>query len=267
MNPCSLRMERQCISKMLRIFFACLLIFLAPYAQAKFTMPKYNFALKILATDELRSDLNWIHYRFQNESGPKLAKEYAQKLQAAKPAMHPDDVTLNADKRKAAYFKQSIADVTTLTKAMRDREVMAMIDAFEEPDMQRIKQFVEAYPKISNILLNYDHYRTLLNEVHAIYTADHKQKWEIASDITIGMLENKPLYVDFSDKKAENRFSNNVVNYLTNNFELRQLGIIKEFFGSTLGKKYITTVIALYNERYHTVEEIYKKNYPVFAEP
>ncbi|NDE89751.1 MAG: hypothetical protein EB059_01220 [Alphaproteobacteria bacterium] len=167
---------------MLRIFFACLLIFLAPYAQAKFTMPKYNFALKILATDELRSDLN-------------------------------------------------------------------------------------AYPKISNILLNYDHYRTLLNEVHAIYTADHKQKWEIASDITIGMLENKPLYVDFSDKKAENRFSNNVVNYLTNNFELRQLGIIKEFFGSTLGKKYITTVIALYNERYHTVEEIYKKNYPVFAEP
>ena len=54
---------------MLRVLFACLMILFAPQAEAKFTTPKYNFTLKLMPEEELRSDLNWINYRMQNDFG------------------------------------------------------------------------------------------------------------------------------------------------------------------------------------------------------
>ncbi len=252
---------------LLRVLFACLLMLIAPVAEAKFTTPKYNFTLKLMPDEELRSDLNWINYRMQNDFGPKLSKEYSEKLAAQKPLMHPVDVGMMTDQRKEAYYKQCAEDLVKITKPMRDREIMFIIDQFEDADLERVKNFFEAYPKFANTLMNYDHYRTLTYEVHAVFTQDHKKRWEIAADIAVMLLQTKPLYIDFNDEKVENRFTNNVVNYLTNNFDMKQLATIKEFMGSMLGQKYLGIVYRLYNGRYHALQEIYKKNYPVFAEP
>ena len=251
----------------LRILFACLLILLAPHAEARFTTPKYNFTLKLMPEDELRSDLNWINYRMQNDFGPKMAKEFADKLSVQKPTLHPVDVGMMTDERKDAYFKKSAEDLVKITKPMRDREIMFIIDQFEDVDLERVKNFFEAYPKFANVLMNYDHYRTLTYEVHAVFTTDHRKRWNVAADIAVMLLQVKPVYIDFTDEKVENKFTNNVVNYLTNNFEMKQLQIIKEFMGSMTGQKYLGILYRLYGNRYHALQEVYKKNYPVYAEP
>ncbi len=251
----------------LRILFACLFILLAPDAEAKFTTPKYNFTLKLMPDEELRSDLNWINYRMQNDFGPKMTKEFSEKLSAQKPLMHPVDVSQETDKRKEDYFKKASDDLAKITKPMRDREIMFIIDQFEEADLERVKNFFEAYPKMSNAMMNYDHYRTLGYEVHAVYTPDHKARWEIAADIAVMLLAVKPLYIDFNDEKVENRFTNNTVNYLTNNFDMKQLQTIKQFIGSPVGQKYVNILYRLYGDRYHALQDIYKKNYLMFAEP
>ena len=251
----------------LRVLLACLLILIAPLAQAKFTTPKYNFTLKLMPDDELRSDLNWINYRMQNDFGPRMSKEYSDKLAIQKPLMHPVDVGMMTDQRKEAYFKKSSEDLAKITKPLRDREIIFIIDQFEDAELERIKNFFEAYPKFANTLMNYDHYRTLTYEVHAVYTPDHRKRWDIAADIAVMLLQIKPLYIDFTDEKVENKFTNNVVNYLTNNFDIKQLQSIKEFMGSVMGQKYVGLLYRLYNGRYNALLEIFKKNYPVFAEP
>ncbi len=240
---------------------------ITPHAEARFTTPKYNFTLKLMPDTELRSDLNWINYRMQNDFGPKLSKEYSKKLAEQKPLMHPVDVGLMTEQRKEGYFKKAMEDLAKITKPMRDREIMFIIDQFEEAELERIKNFFEAYPKFAPVLINYDHYRTLTFEVHAVFTPDHKKRWDIAADIAVMLLQNKPLYIDFTDEKVENRFTNNMVNFLTNNFGVKQLQTIKAFIGSVLGQKYMGIVNRLYGDRYHTVQDIYKTNYPVFVEP
>ncbi len=250
-----------------RALLVCLMILFAPYAQAKFTTPKYNFTLQLMPDEELRSDLNWINYRMQNDFAPKINKQYSEKLSALKPTMHPVDVSQETDRRKDDFFKQSSADLAKIAKPMRDRELMFIIDQFEEGELERIKNFFETYPKMAKVLMNYDHYRTLTYEVHAVYTPDHRKRWDIAADIAVMLLAKKPIYIDFTDEKVENRFTNNTVNYLTNNFDIKQLQIIKDFIGSPTGQKYITTLYRLYGDRYHALQEIYKKNYLLFAEP
>lgn len=251
---------------MLRILFALLFVLFASEAEARFTTFKYNCVIKILDEPSLRSDLNWINYRLQNEYGPKLNKEYSAKLATAKPLMHPVDVGLATDQRKDDYFKKSSEDLAKLTKPMRDRELMFIIDNFEDAEMERIKNFYETYPKFEKALLDYDNYRTLTYEVHAIFTQDHRKRWDIAADISALLLQARPLYIVFADEKAENAFYNNLVNYLTNNFEVKQLGLIKEFLGSPLGQKYLTLLYRLFNDRYHAIDEAFKKNYNIFVE-
>lgn len=259
-------MARLSIFKYICLFLAVLcVLFGAGEAAAKFSMAKYRYSLLLFTDENLRKDYNNINNWKRNTYGPKLVQEYKKNLAAANPKMHPHDVEKNAEKRQEEYFDKNQKLLSAGSKLARQKELWKIIESFEDIEMERLKNFTEAYPLFVRCLISYESFVFFSYEIHAIFTPDHKAKWTIASDIVINLLKNKPSYISFSDKAKETAFYNNVVNYLTNNFKEPQLLKIAEFMSGSLGQRLLKISYETFEERVRLTEEIYSENYPYYA--
>ena len=228
-------------------------------------MEKLNQTRALITDDQFRSDVTSINSVLQNIYGTRLQNEFTSKLKTAKPNLYPEDIKKAGDDQHMAYVTAVNKELGAAQKKIRDAELFFLIENFSDGDLIRAQDFYKAYPALSKIQLSFENFRFFLDEIRAIFTADHKERWSVANDITLQLLKEKPAYVSFPDPQKQILFTNSIINYLTNNYKLDQLMIIRSYLGSLPGQKLMTSGFRIFAERVRVLEEIYKNNYAAFA--
>jgi hypothetical protein len=251
---------------LLPILMGLFLLLMPLPAEARFTMDKYKYTREIFTDDLLTQDLNVINNYVQKRRGPYFITAYRKKLKEADPNIHPVDLQRQADARQEEYFNASGKRMADSAKSLGESETMFVIESFTPIQLERMRNFFRDYPKLSYVLPSLSNYLTFTRSIHAIYSKDHRDRWEVAADISKLLLDNQPVYMDFSTADRENAVYNNMVNYLTNNFNPKELAEIRDYLASSVGVKLRQVTYRIFTDRVRMVEDIYKGYEKIYSE-
>lgn len=254
------------ISRSLLVLMALAGLLVAAPAEARFTMDKYKYTREIFTDDLLTQDLNVINNYVQKRRSPYFITAYRKKLKAAKPDIHPVDLQSQTEARQEEYFTVAGKRMADSVKGLGESETMFVIESFTPIQLERMRNFFKLYPKISYVLPSMCNYLTFTRSIHAIYTKDHRKRWEVASDIAKLLLDNSPVYMDFASEERENAVYNNMVNYLTNSFDVNELVQIREYMDSEVGDKLRRVTYRMFTDRVRMIEDIYKSYEKIYSE-